>query len=107
MNKYLPRDGEALPPATTWLMYGGDQRRMVGKHLGPNALGEYLTVVEAEWNGNAGFGTTRVGLAYGIYTVGGVSLDPDGLPVEAQQALNRAALASLQPFRTPGITKVR
>jgi hypothetical protein len=93
---------EALPPATTFLNYP-KQGPSLGAHLGPNLLGEYLTVVELVKT-NQGM---RVGLAYGIIMVNGESLDPAGLPFEAQQALNRAALAQLQAFKTPGIQKVR
>lgn len=102
MNQYLPRDVEALPPATTYLNYP-NQGPPLGSHLGPNSLGEYLTVVELV-KAQTGM---RAGLAYGIVTVNGKSLDPDGLPVLAQQAINQAAMAQLQPFRTPGIKKAR
>lgn len=100
--KHLPRDVEALPPATTFLNYPRAGLPL-GKHVGPNALGEYLTVVDVIKTATG----TRNGLAYGIITVNGETLDPDGLPFEAQQALNQAALAQLQAFRTPGITKVK
>lgn len=52
------------PAATTWLNYRGDRtREIVGKVMGPNLLGEYLTVVTAEYD--EATNRTRLGLAYG------------------------------------------
>lgn len=56
------------PAATTWLNYSGDRTaEAVGKVMGPNLLGEYLTVVDAVYD--EATGKTRMGLAYGIHNL--------------------------------------
>lgn len=102
----LPIDVEQLPPATTWLNYPGDCENLLGRYLGPNAMGEHLTVVVAECNDASGEfdlkpkPMTRVGLAYGCYTVNGEPTDPDGLPPGV--ALSKLQ-ADWQSLKTPGI----
>lgn len=56
------------PVATTWLNYSGDRTaEAVGKVMGPNLLGEYLTVVSAEFD--EATNKTRMGLSYGIHNL--------------------------------------
>jgi len=51
-----------------WLNYKGDRTRdAIGQHMGPNLLGEYLTVTAAEYDATTD--TTRLGLAYGVLDV--------------------------------------
>lgn len=71
-----------LPPASTWLNYRGDVRSMVGQIVGPNLLGEYLTVVSCEYDEAADI-KSRVGLAFGVYLQ--ARLLPD-LPTESGSA---------------------
>ena len=56
---------DELPPPSTWLNYGGDQRGLIGQVLGPNTMGEYLTVVFCAYDERDN--RSRVGLAFGIY----------------------------------------
>lgn len=56
------------PAATTWLNYKGDRTvDVVGQTMGPNLLGEYLTVVTADYNHTTD--ETRLGLAYGVHNL--------------------------------------
>lgn len=101
-----PIDVAELLPATTWLNFRGDKRRavLVGQYMGQNTLGEYLTVVSADWDGNAGFGHTRVGLAYGIYTIAGEPTDEAGFPADVAVAERRRLIArDWFALHTPGI----
>jgi hypothetical protein len=51
-----------------WLNYKGDRTRdAIGQHMGPNMLGEWLTVTAAEYDATAN--VTRLGLAYGVLDV--------------------------------------
>lgn len=58
---------DVLPQPSTWLNYAGDHRGSVGQVMGPNLLGEYLTVVFVAFDESAG--SSRVGLAFGVYVV--------------------------------------
>lgn len=90
--KNRPIDVEQLPEASTFLNYPR-QGPPVGSYVGPNANGEYLTVVErierAErihrdpMDDAPGI---RVGLAFGVYLVNGEPTDPDGLPADVALA---------------------
>jgi hypothetical protein len=51
-------------PPVAWLNYSGDVRHTLGHPMGPNTLGEYLTVVAARYT--AATNKTRLGLAYGL-----------------------------------------
>lgn len=57
---------DKLPPPSTWLNYGGPGPA-IGSVVGPNTLGEYLTVVYSERDPAAS--RTRVGLAFGVYII--------------------------------------
>lgn len=78
MNVAPPIDVETLPPASFYLNYPRSGPP-VGTYLGPNAMGEYFTVVTTDVGHAAGFGA-RVGLAVGCYTINGDPTDPDALP---------------------------
>lgn len=56
---------DELPQPSTWLNYAGDQRGLVCQVLGPNTLGEYLTVVFCAYDEREN--KSRVGLAFGVY----------------------------------------
>jgi hypothetical protein len=56
---------DELPQPSTWLNYAGDQRGLIGQVLGPNTLGEFLTVVFCAYDEREQ--KSRVGLAYGVY----------------------------------------
>lgn len=56
---------DELPQPSTWLNYAGDQRGLVGQVLGPNTLGELLTVVFVAYDERDD--RSRVGLAFGVY----------------------------------------
>jgi hypothetical protein len=74
-----------------WLSYKGDRTRdAIGQHMGPNMLGEWLTVTAAEYD--AGTNTTRLGLAYGALDV------PAILAVEATTTI---AVLPFVPGETP------
>jgi hypothetical protein len=68
---------DVLPQPSTWLNYAGDQRRLIGTVLGPNTLGEFLTVVFCAYDERTG--SSRVGLAFGVYVV---PVPFAGLPVD-------------------------
>lgn len=53
------------PHPTTHLNYHGDTRGNLGQIMGPNTMGEYLTVVEEVYNPDTD--RTRLGLAYGVH----------------------------------------
>lgn len=100
----LPIEVDQLPPASSYLNYA-KIGPPVGSYLGPNTMGEYVTVVS---NKRVPYGETirhRVGVAFGIYTVGGEATDPDGLPPEVAYEAELAKIRSdWQALKTPGIT---
>lgn len=55
----------ASPKASRHLNYRGDCRGSVGRVMGPNLLGERLTVVDEVYDPETDM--TRLGLAYGIH----------------------------------------
>lgn len=109
----LPIEVEQLPPASSYLNYPR-QGPPVGAYLGPNAVGEYVTVVsreqiEANWSEGPNVFIAplgyRVGVAFGIYSVGGEPTDPDGFPPEVQYEVWQAQVRSdWQALKTPGIS---
>jgi hypothetical protein len=72
---------DQLPPPSTWLNYAGDQSAMTGRILGPNTLGEVLTVVSCAYDPQTD--RSRVGLAFGVYIV---PVDVPGLPASGGAA---------------------
>ena len=55
------------PAAVRWLTYNGDVTEgIIGTIMGPNTLGEHLTVVEANYDVETN--TTRVGFTYVHWT---------------------------------------
>lgn len=54
---------EHIRKACRFATYSGDHRESVGQVMGPNTLGELLTVVRADYN--AATDKTRLGFAYG------------------------------------------
>jgi c-di-GMP-binding flagellar brake protein YcgR len=54
---------EHIRKATRFATYRGDHRESVGRVMGPNTLGEILTVVRADFDETTG--KTRLGFAYG------------------------------------------
>lgn len=52
-----------LYKASQWATYNGECRESVGEVMGPNTMGEYLTVVEALYDPDSN--TTRLGFSYG------------------------------------------
>lgn len=109
-----PIDVTELPRATVHLNYP-KAGPAVGSYLGPNDLGEYLTVVSSEpivWStimdaAPPHLPQRRVGLRHGLYTIGGQAIDPKGLPPEVLMASIRKQVAEqaaqYEPFRTPPI----
>lgn len=102
-----PVDVAKLPEPTTYLNYPNGPA--IGAYLGPNDLGEYLTVVSndpREWS-HAGLPGRRVGLRHGLYTIDGQATDPNGLPPEVLMASIRKQVADMaaqfEPFKTPPI----
>lgn len=91
-------DVHTLPDATTFLNYPG-LGPDIGSYLGPNDLGEYLTVVD---NYVASDGA-RVGLAFGVYTVNGEPVGTTPIPPEVLLAswtmAERVELAAWQPAK--------
>jgi hypothetical protein len=47
-----------------WATYNGNQTHVVGQLMGPNTLGELLTVVTASYDHQTN--KTRLGFAYGV-----------------------------------------
>lgn len=89
----LPVEVAELPEATYFLNYP-KVGPPVGKYLGPNAMGEYMTVVDRavlydidKANETTERRGVRVGVAWGIYSVGGAATDPDGYPPEIEYAM--------------------
>jgi len=64
---FQPRIVDELPKPSTWLNYAGDQRHLVGRFMGPNTLGEVLTVVFCAYDERDD--RSHVGLAFGIYVL--------------------------------------
>lgn len=72
---------DQLPPPSTWLNWIGDQNRIIGRVLGPNLLGELLTVVSCVYDPQTD--RSRVGLAFGVYII---PVDVPGLPASGGAA---------------------
>jgi hypothetical protein len=53
-----------MRPAARWANYPGDQTHMIGQHVGPTALGDWLTAVDAVFDQETN--QTRVGFAFGL-----------------------------------------
>lgn len=70
---------DELPKPSTFLNYVGDHRGSVGQVMGPNTLGELLTVVSCEYDETAQ--RSRLGLAFGVYVR---PSDLPGLPVSTE-----------------------
>lgn len=109
-----------LPEATMFLNYPS-QGPAIGSYLGPNDLGEYLTVVSREaqctcgdtkatYEGpqrdcpEHGEATVRIGLRHGVYTIDGEAAGPTPIPPEVLLAswtiAERVELAAWQPIKT-------
>lgn len=71
---------DELPQPSAFLNYAGDQRGSIGQVMGPNTLGELLTVVSCEYDETAQ--RSRVGLAFGVYVR---PFDLHGLPVSTER----------------------
>lgn len=115
MLPQAPIDVPELPPPSAFLNYPR-QGPPVGAYLGPNTMGEYLTVVSNEeaapdWRGPIKTKEgelfvapyrRRVGLAYGVYTIDGQPTDTEGLPPEVRAMQIQAQWRALKNPATHG-----
>lgn len=120
MLPQAPIDVPELPPPSAFLNYPR-QGPPVGAYLGPNIMGEYLTVVSrdiecscpktyANYEGPEEDcpqhgrypGPVRVGLAYGVYTIDGQPTDTEGLPPEVRAMQIQAQWRALKNPATHG-----
>jgi hypothetical protein len=102
----VPIDVTELPEATNYLNFC-KLGPPVGKYLGPNTMGEYVTVVSNEPVPYGDETRHRIGVAFGIYTIGRQPTDPEGFPAEVALAILRADQEQWRPrlrdTGTPGL----